>query len=427
MMSSSPSAPKAIAWPRAIYAGVGDFRIAWQSSQTLTPRRPETLEAGRDAKRAKKKRNQQASNPLPTPAAHPSFVPQAKIVCCVRRAFDDLEESLGRYSSRTGDRFLGFLQRRPEYPCVLSRLPFLAVEQLLFAVSHHRWADIFESTSGGAVRLRDGPFSLLLEHVAAKYRSRAPDFMQLAHHVLAKVAVQQTAFVAAYVGPEGRAGDMPCGPREPAPSFRQQRIFEWRWKGQLTPAHTCHIFSVLPLGRTRKHRRGPGSAIPAVVDCDPFRRKEITPDDLARRVSATVCNEQFGAAVAERFCRSTGNTVSRGVVRLYLLGEPQIPFVSMLVDQEEIDRLPDDARPIGVPRKASLAIAEPPPQPRRSRYTRRGRAAAARRAGGTGIPATLPAPLPALDSPAEVKKQVAVKHYQMELLPGFPWTNVEFQ
>jgi len=318
----------------------------------------------------------------------PSFSPQFEAHLCVANAFADLEEVLGRYASRRASRFLAFLRRRPEFPVVLSRLPFVAVEQLLLAISCHSFHELFvwfaelidprytassawrpplqtfrrgETGEGarlrfegqapreapdeilltdqftqpaavtlssevniydwrGGLRVRSGRFSALLERLAAKYGPRGEDLLDLAYQLLAKAAKKQTAFVAVYVGPAGAAGETPCGTREPAPEFRAQRVFEWRVLGRLTPPSCYQLLTVLPLGEAGERS-----------EAGPPRSSSTRELRLSARVSATVCSDAFRSEVIKRFVVATEDRIGGRVVRIYLLGETDIPFVSIFV------------------------------------------------------------------------------------------------
>jgi hypothetical protein len=361
-----------------------------------------------------------------TLACAPSFAPQFEAHCCVANAFADLEEVLGRYSSRRAGRFEAFLRRRPEFPVVLTRLPFVAVEQLLLAVSSCTFRELFVwfaeildprfrtaawrpprqtfrrggDTSEaarrrfeaqapreapdellradqyaqpaavtlssevnlydwrGGLRVRSGRFSALVERLAAKYGPRGEDLLDLAYQLLARAAKKQTAFVAVYVGPEGPSGACPCGFRDPAPAFRAQRVFEWRVLGRLTPPSCYQILTVLPLDpdgvvelreklakatrKLDKLQKGAAAATAAAA----------VKDRLSARVSATVLSDAFRSSVIKRFVIATEDRIGGRIVRAYLLGETDIPFVSLFVRPQaavppDNVRLPSQLRDAG--------------------------------------------------------------------------------
>jgi hypothetical protein len=343
----------------------------------------------------------------PIYASHPSYIARPMVVTCVARAFDDLEEAFGRYCKRSGPRFMGFLMRRPEYPCVVTTLPFIAIEQLLFAVTNHSWGEMFIQRPGHAmpkgcklsqldmapiagqscpcpncsqlyestslVGVHAGPFAKLIDLLASKYGARSKEFVLLAYQILGKVAADTNSFVAVYVGPEGVLGCLPTGPRDAAPRYRTQRVFEWRVSGVpgAPLADDVHIIpSVIPLARKSKTR------LPTSVDCDPFSKPWPTADKLSIRVTNTVSHREFGTAVIARFVRATNESIPYGIVRAYLVGEPAIPFVSMGV------RATPNVRP---------------------------------------FPADMPRP-----HGVAPDSKLVLKEYDLDLLRGFPWTNVEF-
>lgn len=367
-----------------------------------------------------------APRPPSALASPPSFAPQFEAHCCVANAFADLEEVLGRYSSRRAARFEGFLRRRPEFPVVLTRLPFVAVEQLLLAISSCTFRELFVwfaevldpryratawrpprqtfrrggDTSEaarlrfeaqapreapdellrvdqyaqpaavtlssevnlydwrGGLRVRSGRFSALLERLAAKYGPRGEDLLDLAYQLLARAAKKQTAFVAAYVGPEGPAGECPCGTREPAPAFRAQRVFEWRVLGRLTPPSCYQILTVLPLDADAPLDSDRSDASLAARKAAKAKARAALAsrfpglDRLSARVSATVQHDGFRSLLIKRFVVATEDRIGGRIVRAYLLGESDVPFVSAFVRPQaavppDNVRLPSELRGAG--------------------------------------------------------------------------------
>jgi hypothetical protein len=374
------------------------------------------------------------SRPATALACAPMFAPQIEAHYGVANAFTDLEDLFGRYTAKRASRFMGLLLRRPEYPVILTRLPFSAVEQVLFAISMCRFHELFvwaaELVGGGApstancpslselgqsggrrrpagsasfqelaplgaeawrppevsfrqapaqaapecgtaeawrerlmdqfalpaavtlasdvnlhdrlgrLRVRRGRFTDLLDRLAAKYRSRREDFLELAYSLLAKASKKQTAFVAVYVGPSGRAGESPCGARDAAPEFRQQRVFEWRILGRLTPATCYQTFTALPLidpdapaGALSCSVPPPLPAYPEDlprITVDPFRLPRRTKAWLGLTIGETVRCEWFRTQVIRRFAAAGKERIAEGrVIRVYLLGQPDVPFVSV--------------------------------------------------------------------------------------------------
>jgi len=86
------------------------------------------------------------SSPMRGPALRhslpPSFIPTLEEAATVRHCFHDLEISIGRYRESRALHFEAFLARNPEYPVVLSALPFAAAEQILYAAVHHGSRDL---------------------------------------------------------------------------------------------------------------------------------------------------------------------------------------------------------------------------------------------------------------------------------------------
>lgn len=387
-----------------------------------------------------------ASRPATALACAPVFAPQIEAHYGVANAFADLEDLFGRYSAKRASRFKGLLLRRPEYPVILTRLPFSAVEQVLFAMSMCRFHELFvwaaelvDSRLGaeawrppedtfrqdpfrqdpaqaasvatgngqwrermmdqfalpaavtlasdvnphdrlGGLRVRRGRFSELLDRLGSKYRSRREDFLELAYALLAKASKKQTAFVAVYVGPCGRAGESPCGTREAAPSFRQQRVFEWRILGRLTPATCYQTFTVLPLIDPHAPAGSLSCCVPPPLPAcpddlpriavDPFRLPRRPKAWLGRTIGETVRCEWFRNQVIRRFAAAGKERVAEGrVVRVYLLGQPDVPFVSVhIVLSKAENDIPLEQLPtaLGMPNgyavtRYDMALLQDPP------------------------------------------------------------------
>jgi hypothetical protein len=138
-------------------------------------------------------------NPNSTPKMKPpEFKPSRETDTKLVSTLHDLEESLGRYSIRTAKRFHDFISMQPEYPLVLTSLPFTAVEQVLFMAT----SQVFPTSSCKCDRCKahNSRFVAVLECLAGKYKVHRGEFVSVAHQVLSKVACGQTMFMAVFTG-----------------------------------------------------------------------------------------------------------------------------------------------------------------------------------------------------------------------------------
>lgn len=128
----------------------------------------------------------------------PSRDTESRLEGSISSPLHDLEESLGRYSVRTARRFHNFISRQPEYPLVLTPLPFTAVEQILFMAT----SQVIPTNSCKCDRCKahNSQFGAVLECLADKYKSARGEFMFVAHQVLCKIACGQTMFTAVFTG-----------------------------------------------------------------------------------------------------------------------------------------------------------------------------------------------------------------------------------
>jgi hypothetical protein len=130
--------------------------------------------------------------------------PENEIV--MRNVFRDMELSIGKFASRS-EKFTRFVYQRPEYPVVLTSVPFTAVTQILFMVTHSddmfepsrcRCAECWNKTTRN--HELSGAFSRLLSAVASKYGRDKQGFLSLARQVISKIVAGQRTFLAVYIG-----------------------------------------------------------------------------------------------------------------------------------------------------------------------------------------------------------------------------------
>lgn len=124
----------------------------------------------------------------------------------MRNVFRDMELSIGKFASRS-DKFTRFVYQRPEYPVVLTPIPFTAVTQILFMVTHSdnmfepsrcRCAECWNKTMRNHELSK--PFSRLLSAVASKYGRDKQGFLSVARQVISKIVAGQHTFLAVYIG-----------------------------------------------------------------------------------------------------------------------------------------------------------------------------------------------------------------------------------
>lgn len=136
----------------------------------------------------------------------PDFHATAENEIAMCNAFRDMELSIGRFASRS-DKFTRFVHQRPEYPVVLTSLPFTAITQVLFMVTHSgdmfepsrcRCAECWNKTTRNHELSRS--FSRLLSAVAGKYGRDKQGFLSVARQVISKIVAGQRTFLAVYIG-----------------------------------------------------------------------------------------------------------------------------------------------------------------------------------------------------------------------------------
>lgn len=293
---------------------------------------------------------------------------------------EGLEATLGRYCSRSAPTFRKFLQANIDFPVVLTTLPFVSVEQLLFALTQTPRDEIYEE-SESAERGRGGnegsrspaepakrgqcsgkrlalivgsAFDMWITKLEQKYGARRGDFADLAHAVIAKEAIGQRYFLAVYVGPQGLPGKLQRGPIVDVPAYRAQRIFQWQgWKEVGAP-----------LQRLQHLPPAPSAPAPELLLCDfaarfecskpmlfvteklnplpaPHRRnkrqpKAATSTTLGKRVSLTIDNDEFAPRCVRRAIETFGYRLRSVLVRCFLIGEnpAEVPFVTFFVERQ---------------------------------------------------------------------------------------------
>jgi hypothetical protein len=358
------------------------------------------------------------SRPPTLLAAHPTFLPQPAMFSSVRRVFADLEETLGPYTKASAKRFRRFIATRPEFPCVLSTLPFIAIEQVLFAATQYPWDELFtESWNTGKIGVRSDRFIRVLERLSSKYGARAEDFFNVTEQVLARLAVQQTVFAAVYVGPTGEAGELQRGPRDTVPEFKQQRVFEYRWRGAMIRVPHCHVFSTMPLEAVSMLRPAAGFGVRAVrllTDLSASSRDGGRPNHrskLALRISNTIREPAFADQAAMRFMRSVCSgpehrTTAAAASSFLRHGKETTPEARGTKEPDQGEgrgsAKPSELHDTGLIRIYLI--------------------------GATSTPyVTLRVQLNKSEPKDDAAGTFYLRHYDVDLLQGFPWTNVVFQ
>lgn len=196
-------------------------------------------------------------------ACAPKFTPGPNTHYLISTLFDELERAMGKLTIRNLETFYQTLALRPELPIIITPLPFIAIEQVLFMSSVYTFEEMFVSVprhSSAKVDHHSGTtadhcpdccsvffmpqFRKLLLCVSTKYGDFASDFIHVAGQVLSKIVLGCTSLVAVYCGrtlgdgtnirklsKRMRVQNIPSflvqqwGERL---DFRQTRIFEWR-------------------------------------------------------------------------------------------------------------------------------------------------------------------------------------------------------
>jgi hypothetical protein len=189
----------------------------------------------------------------------PSFCPRRDTQLLTSGLFEELENAIGKLSSRNLSSYHRILATRPELPIVISPLPFIAIEQVLFMSSVYSYDEMFVTSAhrcaacqSSAQPCRSPPcsvffmpkFKQLLQCVSEKYGDYACDFIHVAGQVLSKIVVGCSSLVAVYCGRTLGDGTntkkmMRRMKLQNIPTFlvqqwgerldyRQTRIFEWR-------------------------------------------------------------------------------------------------------------------------------------------------------------------------------------------------------
>lgn len=148
----------------------------------------------------------------------PDFRTSVNNEILMANVFRDMELSIGKFATRS-DKFINFVKKRPEYPIVLTTVPFTAVSQVLFMVTQHTTEEMFEfrcnCKCGSTTQLEDTKywnspgthspelrlrFVRLLDAVASKYGHDKRGFLSVAHQVICKIIVGQSMFMAVFTG-----------------------------------------------------------------------------------------------------------------------------------------------------------------------------------------------------------------------------------
>jgi hypothetical protein len=281
-------------------------------------------------------------------ALHPSYAAVAHVEAAVRGVMDDLEASLGRYCSRSAPAFRKFLAARVDFPVVLTTLPFVCIEQLLFAITQTPRRDIFapvpqrggsggsgpaacQEPSGGGCSccslglLVGSTFDSLMTKLEAKHGARSGEFAELAYAVISKEAVGQRHFLAVYVGPQGSAARLQRGPVTEVPAYRAQRIFQWRPQQASPGCSEGPAFPMLAMTMRLVSRRGRKQK--------PQKRSAAIA--LGTRVSLTIDNEDFAPRCVRRAVESFGHRLREVKVRCFLIGDDPavVPFVTLHIER----------------------------------------------------------------------------------------------
>jgi hypothetical protein len=271
-------------------------------------------------------------------ALHPSYTAVPEVDACLRGCMEDLEKTFGRYCSRTAPAFRRFLQARADFPAVITTLPFLCAEQLLFMVSQTPRDEMFERVprerapppAGCVLQLREGcPVDLWIRKLQAKLGPRGDEFAELAYAILAKEATEMRAFVAVYVGPQGPRSGLPRGPVTEVPAYRSHRVFQWGPSPFARPAAPDGRPALRPMLHTTLAAGTPSSR--------PMCGRPLGSAAMGEVVGRVLDDPGFPSRCVRRALDCFGHRMHNVLVRVYLVtADPaSVPFVTLHITRNK--------------------------------------------------------------------------------------------